>query len=236
MENNTLIEELKTLAQNEDALAVNREVNELKVRFDDYILEEERKDQVAALEAQVQGEEYEPKDFKPVKDAFFELYNIYRERRKEQVDARNAIESENLKQKRSLINRLKEVIEKEENIGVAFTAYKEIHEAWKKVGDIARDKRDEIQHEYSRLLEDFFYNMKIYRELKEHDLKRQNARLVLQVKELKANEALLKASQAELKAHLEAGHAAGIDTHLHTDAAGIHTHLHSGRLTHTWIA
>jgi hypothetical protein len=68
---------------------------------------------------------------------------------------------------------------------------------------------------------------------KEHDLKRQNARLVLQVKELKANEALLKASQAELKAHLEAGHAAGIDTHLHTDAAGIDTHLHSGRLTHT---
>jgi len=91
MENNILIEELKTLAQNEDALAVNREVNELKVRFDDYILEEERKDQVAALEAQVQGEEYEPKDFKPLKDAFFELYNIYRERRKEQVDARNAI-------------------------------------------------------------------------------------------------------------------------------------------------
>jgi hypothetical protein len=180
MENNTLIEELKTLAQNDDALAVNREVNELKVRFDDYILEEERKDQVAALEAQVQGEEYEPKDFKPVKDAFFELYNIYRERRKEQVDARNAIESENLKQKRSLINRLKEVIEKEENIGVAFTAYKEIHEAWKKVGDIARDKRDEIQHEYSRLLEDFFYNMKIYRELKEHDLKR-NYQLKLDV-------------------------------------------------------
>src|SRR5574343_619915 len=180
MENNALIEELKTLAQNEDALAVNREVNELKVRFDDYILEEERKDQVAALEAQVQGEEFEPKDFKPLKDAFFELYNIYRERRKEQVDARNAIESENLKQKRNLINRLKDVIEKEENIGAAFTAYKEIHEAWKKVGDIARDKRDEIQHEYSRLLEDFFYNMKIYRELKEHDLKR-NYQLKLDV-------------------------------------------------------
>jgi hypothetical protein len=47
---------------------------------------------------------------------------------------------------------------------------------------------------------------------KEHDLKRQNARLALQVKELKANEALLKASQAELKAHLEAGHAAGRHT------------------------
>lgn len=47
MENNALIEELIILVQNEDALAVSREINELKTRFDDFILEEERKDQVA---------------------------------------------------------------------------------------------------------------------------------------------------------------------------------------------
>ncbi|MFN5879338.1 MAG: hypothetical protein ACK44B_10745, partial [Flavobacteriales bacterium] len=65
METNALIEELKTIAQNEDALAVSREVNELKARFDDFMLEEERKEQVAALDAEVKGEEYEPKDLKP---------------------------------------------------------------------------------------------------------------------------------------------------------------------------
>lgn len=198
MENNALIEELKNLAQNENALAVNREVNELKARFDDFILEEERKDQVAALEAQVKGEEYEPKDFKPVKDAFYELYAIYRERRKEQVDAKNAIETANLKQKQSLINRLKEVIEKEENIGVAYNSYKEIHEAWKAIGDIAREKRDEIQHEYSRLLEDFFYNMKIYRELKEHDLKRNyqlKLDVITQLEALKQHESIREVEQ-----------------------------------------
>lgn len=180
MENNAFIIELKALTQNEDALAVSRDVNELKTRFEDHMLEEERKDQVASMDAKEKGEEFETSDFKPLKDAFYEVFNEYKERRKALVEARNSIESENLKLKRNLINRLKEVIEKEENIGHAYNAYKEIHEAWKKVGDIAREKRDEIQHEYSRLLEDFFYNMKIYRELKEHDLKR-NVQLKLDV-------------------------------------------------------
>ncbi len=180
MENNALTEELKTLVQNEDALAVSREINELKTRFDDFILEEERKDQVAFLEAQEKEEVHEIIDFKPLKDEFYGVYNEYKDRRKAVIEAKNAIETENLKYKKGLISRLKEVIENEENIGLAYNAYKEIHEAWKNVGDIAREKRDEIQHEYSRLLEDFFYNMKIYRELKDHDLKR-NSQLKLEV-------------------------------------------------------
>lgn len=38
------------------------------------------------------------------------------------------------------MGRLKEVIESEENISTAFQAYKEIHETWKKIGDIPREK------------------------------------------------------------------------------------------------
>ena len=74
------------------------------------------------------------------------------------------------------MDRLKEVIASEENISAAYNAYKEIHETWKKVGDLPREKRDEIQREYSRILEIFFYTMKIYRDIKDHDYKR-NAQL-----------------------------------------------------------
>jgi hypothetical protein len=88
------------------------------------------------------------------------------------VELKTALENENFKQKKALVERLKDVIENEEKIGTAFNAYKEIHENWKKVGDIPRDKREALQKEYSRLLEIFFYNIKIYKELKEHDYKR----------------------------------------------------------------
>ncbi len=172
MEKNTFIEELEKLTQNEDVLMASREVNELKVRFDDYILEEERKDQVALLNAQAEGIAYDSIDFKPFKDAFYEIYSVYKAKRKEVIDAKNAVETENLKAKKVLMTQLKDVIENEENIGAAYGAYKEIHEKWKAIGDIPREQRDQIQQDYSRLLEVFFYNMKIYRELKDHDLKR----------------------------------------------------------------
>jgi len=172
MEKNTFIEELEKLTQNEDVLMASREVNELKVRFDDYILEEERKDQVALLNAQAEGIAYDSIDFKPFKDAFYEIYSVYKAKRKEVIDAKNAVETENLKAKKALMTQLKDVIENEENIGAAYGAYKEIHEKWKAIGDIPREQRDQIQQDYSRLLEVFFYNMKIYRELKDHDLKR----------------------------------------------------------------
>lgn len=201
MEKNTFIEELQTLVQNEDVLAVSRDVNELKTRFEDYILEEERKDQVAMLDAQERGEAYEPMDLKPLKDEFYEIYNVYKEKRKQLVEAKNKEEEENLRRKKFIIAKMQEMIQKEENIGAAFATYNELHEEWKKIGDIPREKRDEIQKEYSRLLELFFYNIKIYRELKDHDLKRNQQlkeEVIHHLEELK-NQSSIKELEASLK-------------------------------------
>ncbi len=172
MEPFALIDELKSLAVNEDALSVSREVSDLKSRFDNLLLELERANQVAAMEAEINGDILESIDIKAIKDAFYEIYQIYRDRRKEQASAKEALENDNLREKKSLIEKLRALIASEENIGAALSAYKEIHEKWKEVGDIPRDARDVVQQEYSRALEDFFYNIKIYRELKDHDFKR----------------------------------------------------------------
>ncbi len=165
-------EQLENLVKSDDLIIIGREVNALKVQFEDFILEAERVQQVNQLEAQERGENYEPIDYKIQKEAFYNIYKSFQESRKKQIEIKSALENENLRQKRALINRLKEVIEAEENIGSAFNSYKEIHETWKKIGDIPREKRDDTQKEYSRLLEIFFYNIKIYRELKDHDYKR----------------------------------------------------------------
>ena len=112
------------------------------------------------------------------------------------------METENLRQKKALIERLKEVIENEEKIGTAFNSYKEIHETWKKIGDIPRDKRDEIQKEYSRLLEMFFYTIKIYKELKEHDVKRNlqlKQDLIFKLKNLRNSQLSLRDLEATLR-------------------------------------
>lgn len=166
------IERLKELAATEDVLSVHSEVNELRTKFEDHILEQERQLQICQLEAREKGEEIPEADGDYGKEAFYEIYNAYKSARNAASDEQKAEESKNLQLKRNLINRLQAVITTEENIGAAFAAFKEIQENWKEIGDIPRKERNAIQSEYSKLIEDFFYNIKIYKDLKDHDLHR----------------------------------------------------------------
>lgn len=172
MEWKDFMDELERLTASEDALSVSKEVSALKVRFDDFVLEEERKEQIAHLNATETGEAIVLTDFKSLKEPFINRYNLFRTERKRQEDLKKLQESENARRKYALIKRLQDVILNEEHIAHALNAYKEIQEEWKSIGAVERTKRDEIQKEYSKLLEQFFYNLKIYRELKEHDIKR----------------------------------------------------------------
>jgi hypothetical protein len=203
MELQHLTEQIVALGQQEDLLQLGRTASELKQQFEDQLLELERLEQIKRLEANDQGETYEEFDFKPLKEAFFEAYNSFVNKRKAQQQLQQTLESQNLRLKKDLITRLKEVIDNEEKIGTAFQAYKEIHETWKKIGAIPREQRETIQKEYSRLLEIFFYNIKIYKELKDHDYRRNKQLkedLIFKLKQLR----VASLEQRDLEAQLHA--------------------------------
>lgn len=173
---NELIEKLSAKIGEDDLISNIREVNQVKVDFDDWLLKSEGSQQVEVLKAKDKGETIEQVDFTIVKEQFYALYGTYKENRKKQIELKNQLEEVNLKQKTDLITELKTLVENEENIGSAFKAFNTIQETWKKIGDIPRTKRDIVQKEYSRLREMFFYNINMYREIKDHDYKR-NAQL-----------------------------------------------------------
>lgn len=202
MENTDFIARLEEFVKQEDVLAVSRDVNELRGKFEDYVLEEERKFQVSQLVAEENGEEVPTLETDFGKEAFYAIFDVYKAKKKTIIDERNAIESKNLSEKQALIKRLKGVVNGEENIGAAFASFKEIQDTWKEIGDIPRDQRSDVQKEYSKLLEDFFYNINIYKQLKDHDFHR-NHQLKLTViekmKELQKEESL-KEVEKQLKA------------------------------------
>lgn len=169
---NELLDKLNALISEEDLISNIREVNQVKFDFDDWLLKEEGKQQVAQLKAKDEGKEIELEDFTTYKEQFYLAYSSYKESRKKQIEVKNLLEEENLKLKTALIGELKTVVENEENIGSAFKSFNAIQETWKKIGDIPRPKRDDIQKEYSRLREMFFYNINIYKEIKDYDYKR----------------------------------------------------------------
>jgi len=178
MENVNFIEKLTEYSAAEDVLSVGRDVNELRTSLEDYVLEEERKIQVAEIVAKDNNEELaddvkaRSEEITRLKNDFYDLYTVFKTKRKEILEEKNKVEEENLSAKRALIKKLGEVVTSEENIGAAFGSLKEIQEKWKTIGDIPRDKRSAIQADYSKLLEDFFYNIKIYKDLKDHDFNR----------------------------------------------------------------
>ena len=171
MENEFIIK-LNELLQQEDLLSISKEVSQLKGSFDDWLLHSEGKQQVETLKTKKAGGTIEQIDYAIIKGQFSELFKTYKDAKKQQLEIKNKLELENLKLKKNLITELKDLVENEENIGTAFNGYNAIQDTWKKIGDIPRDKRDDIQKEYSRLRELFFHNITIYKELKENDYKR----------------------------------------------------------------
>ncbi|MCB0758128.1 MAG: DUF349 domain-containing protein, partial [Flavobacteriales bacterium] len=108
------------------------------------------------------------KKFKQLLDAFNTKVNDIRRKRQKE-------ENDNLAAKQELMTELRALIANEENIGNAFQRFTEIGELWKNIGPIPQQSYRELQHEYSQLREEFFYHIRIYKELRDHDLRKNTA-------------------------------------------------------------
>jgi len=110
----------------------------------------------------------EDKRFKQLLDAFNQRVNdIRRKKQKEEAD--------NLEAKKAIMDELKELISAEENIGSAFQRFAELQEKWKTIGPVPQQQYRDLQNDYSHLRDEFFYHIRIYKELRDHDLRKNTA-------------------------------------------------------------
>lgn len=201
---NELISKIEALLQQEVVLPLSKEFNEITDEFYAILKEDERAWEVKKLELIEAGEKPEAIE-KPVDEAFDkfkEVVGLFKSKRQTEIDARNEEESKNLNAKKTLITQLKELVANEEHIGKAINAIKEIQSNWKETGPIPRDKRQSIGKEYTVLMDEFRYNINIYKEIADND----------RIKNL----ALKKEVIVELKALLEVEKMRDVETKLHT--------------------
>ncbi len=110
----------------------------------------------------------EDKRFKQLLDAFNQRVNdIRRKKAKEEAD--------NLAAKKAIMDELKTLISGEENIGTAFNRFAELQEQWKTIGPVPQQTYRDLQNDYSHLRDEFFYHIRIYKELRDHDLRKNTA-------------------------------------------------------------
>jgi len=102
---------------------------------------------------------------------FQELTDQYKEKLSRLKEEKEKLEKETVSKAKALLDDLKQIIENEENIGKAFAGFNTIKDTWKELPKVSNDAYRDLNAEYNKYVEQFFYNINIYKELKELDLK-----------------------------------------------------------------
>ena len=166
-----ILEKLTNLLQNEDVTVINAGANEA-IRTYRSLLSDEKYREQPSEEEKTEKELNKVLEDRKMDTQIEELILVFKERRKEYRKKKEEEEKVNLVAKKAILAEFKNLVENEENIGAAFAKRKEIQERWKELGNVPKDKFEEVQNEYSRLNDLFNYNINIYKEIQEHDLKR----------------------------------------------------------------
>ncbi len=192
MDREELVTVFEALMQDGDITHIKNRVAALKIRFHD--LEKEHYETLLAKYVENGGnkDEYSRQDDQTTM-AFAKLYAEYRKRRQAHIDEIESEKQRNLEAKEAVLESLKQLVESgEENMRKANDEFKLLQERWKQIGEVPRDKMNDLWQQYHFLLEQFFNKMKINRELRNLDMKR-NLELKLQLCE-KAEELIVEQS------------------------------------------
>lgn len=135
-------------------------------------------------EASAAEESISENPFAEIERGFKSLYNQYRKERAEYNRQIETEREENLAKKQAVIEDLKALLEKQEDVNATFPAFREIQNRWRAVGPVPPQNFRNINETYQLYVEQFYDMVKINRELRDLDFKKN-----LEVKERFCQEA-----------------------------------------------
>ena len=118
----------------------------------------------------------EESDFTPKEDAdennLKELLNVLKERRTEYNAAQEANREANLEKKRQIITLINEIANDPDNINRQFNRVKQLQEEFKDAGEVPATADTDIWKEFQRATERFYDVLKMNKELRDYDFKK----------------------------------------------------------------
>ena len=103
---------------------------------------------------------------------FKELFSIYREQRDLHIAQMEAAKEQNLKLKLQIIDELKELVNSDETMNTTFTRFRELQARWKEIGLVPQQNVKDLWETYNLHVENFYNFIKINKELRDLDLKK----------------------------------------------------------------
>ena len=157
---------------NEEVSFIKNRVSQIKMRFNDLTREMQQNAYTTFLEEGGKKEDYQQQEDE-ISKKFYKSYGIYRERRQKHLEEVEAAKERNLVQKREILDELRKLVDSnEESIKKIHDEFNALQDRWKAIGDIPRDQVNDVWQNYHFLIEQFFNKVRMSRELKQLDLKR----------------------------------------------------------------
>ena len=177
-----LVDMLAHILENNAAEDVRQQVEQIKTAF--YKIHRAQVDarNKEAAEQGVEAEVVADVDELRLK----ELLKMYRDARDKAVAESDKIKEENYRLKCEIIEELKSLISSEETLNVTFARFRELQSRWKEIGQVPQAKVNDVWETYNLHVERFYDFVKINKELRDLDLK----------KNLEAKVALCEAAEA----------------------------------------
>jgi hypothetical protein len=201
-----LVELLEKTVGEEDINAIKTTIAQIKVAF----LKKKKEESLTHYESALGEDSAEKQEVPEEQDEldikFNELFNIYKANKARYLEEQEKLKSKNLSAKLQIIEELKHLINSEETLKKTYDEFKSLQERWKNVGMVPRGEINNLWQNYHFLVEKFFEKVKVNKELKDLDLKKNlEAKMALceKTEELLIETSILKTFKKLQKYHEE---------------------------------
>ncbi len=168
---NEMLDRFAAMLDEQPVQTLRRVVEELKVAF--YRI---RRAEVEAARRRFEAEGGQAENFVvPTDEAetrLKELFREYRTRRDQFIANLDVEKEENLKVKLAIIEELKELIGSDETLNHTFAKFRELQQRWKETGLVPQANVKDLWETYNLHVEHFYSFIKINKELRDLDLKK----------------------------------------------------------------
>ncbi len=186
-----LVQAIEALVTHDDVSYIRKHIGFMKVAFRNHIKQENEK----AYEQSIEKGEEEEQSEKPVdllEERFNKAFSVYKKKKAVYDQAFEKQKQDNFAAKEQILDELRELIESEEELKKTYDVFKELQERWRGIGPVPQGSKNTLWNNYHFLVEKFFDKVKINKELRDLDLKK-NLEIKTELCE-KAEELLLEQS------------------------------------------
>ena len=166
-----LIEILEETVQDADVVKIKDKVVSIKSNFLRICKEERDKEMEQFILDGGEKENYEHVE-DPLEIRFKAAFNIFRDNKLKYNELLEAQKLVNLQQKNAILEELKQLINSEETLKKTYDEFRVLQDRWKEIGQVPATEITNLWNNYHFLVEKFYDKVKINRELRDLDLKK----------------------------------------------------------------